>query len=73
MHEESSIARFGLIIEAKRRECGYTQQYLAHLVDESVVFVRLLEKGRLDPTLSDMAKLANEFNLSVFDLLNELS
>ena len=37
MRERESIVRFGQVIEAKRKQHGFTQQYLAHLIDESIL------------------------------------
>ncbi len=52
-----------------RRSRGLTQHALAHRAGLSTVWIIQMEKGRVDPSLSTLRKLAKALKLTVGELV----
>jgi transcriptional regulator with XRE-family HTH domain len=59
---------FGKRLRYFRRDRDLTQEQLAELVDLSVNFISMLEKGEAAPSFDTIAKLTNALNVDVGEL-----
>ena len=69
---EKLIAAFAKTLQARRRKLGLSQEELAFRTDLSMSYISLLETKNRQPTLTVMAALAKELQLSVTDLIREV-
>ncbi len=60
--------KFGKRLRYFRRDRDLTQEQLAELVDLSVNFISMLEKGEAAPSFDTIAKLTNALNVDVGEL-----
>ena len=60
--------KFGKRLRYLRRDRDITQEQLAELIDRSVSFISLLEKGESSPSLETIAKLAKALDVEVAEL-----
>jgi|GraSoiStandDraft_36_1057302.scaffolds.fasta_scaffold2526361_1 transcriptional regulator with XRE-family HTH domain len=59
---------FGKRLRYFRRDRDLTQEQLAELVDLSVNFISMLEKGEAAPSFDTITKLTNALNVDVGEL-----
>lgn len=69
---EKLIAAFAKTLQARRKKLGLSQEELAFRTDLSMSYISLLETKNRQPTLTVMAALANELELSATDLMREV-
>jgi transcriptional regulator with XRE-family HTH domain len=60
--------RFGQHLREIRLERGMTQERFAELLDISVDFLSLIERGRNAPSFETLDKIAKRLRISVVDL-----
>ncbi|WP_439144193.1 helix-turn-helix domain-containing protein [Planktotalea sp.] len=63
------IERFARALQLRRRECGLSQEELAHLAGLSTSYMSLLETRKRQPTLSALGALANALDLSLLEFM----
>ena len=63
------VKRFGRRLKALREAREFTQETLAKRAKISRVYVAQLERGRQDPTLSVLLRLARALKVDVADLV----
>ena len=69
---EKLIAAFAKTLQARRKKLGLSQEELAFRTDLSMSYISLLETKNRQPTLTVMAALANELDMSATDLMREV-
>ncbi|MHA6266486.1 helix-turn-helix domain-containing protein [Aliiroseovarius sp. CAU 1755] len=69
---EKLIAAFAKTLQARRKKLGLSQEELAFRTDLSMSYISLLETKNRQPTLTVIAALANELELSATDLMREV-
>ena len=62
------IHYFAVNVRYYRNKCGYSQEYLAELIDRTREHVNRLEKGRETIGFTTFIKLAQIFNVSLDEL-----
>lgn len=67
---ESAQSRFGSRIRAYRNDLGWSQEDLAERTGLHWTFIGRLERGKGNPTLKTMVKLAEAFSVQPKDLLD---
>lgn len=67
--EEKYQLAFGELVRELRKEKGLSQEKLAELSDLHVNYISFLERGKRQPTLSSLIKIAEAFNFSLSSLL----
>lgn len=67
--EELGLMDFGKILKEKRKENGYSQEYLAEKIGVSRVNISNYELGLKVPSLAVMWKLADFLNCSIDELI----
>ncbi|MFA9476956.1 helix-turn-helix domain-containing protein [Phycisphaerales bacterium AB-hyl4] len=70
--EDALLDRFGTAIRRLRSERGWTQEGLANAADLHRNYVGDLERGKRNPTLHVVAQLADAFELSLSELLEDV-
>lgn len=63
------IKAFAETLKAKRKEAGLSQEELAHRTEISVSYISRLETENRQPSLSVLSVLANEFGISISELI----
>lgn len=63
------IERFARALQLRRRECGLSQEELAHLAGLSTSYMSLLETRKRQPTLSVLGALAKALDLSLLEFM----
>ena len=64
--------QFSLDLRVARRQAGFTQRDIAHLLGMGQAFVSDLEQGRKEPTLRQIVKLSLIFGKSFESLFAEI-
>lgn len=72
MNPERLVARFGRIIERRRERAELSRKSLAELAGVDPTYIGLLERGRRNPTLVVMAKLATALGIDLEVLVADL-
>jgi transcriptional regulator with XRE-family HTH domain len=61
-------------LKEKRRNCGFSQEKLAEMVNVSTHHIATIETARNYPTLDLVERLANALNIEIYELfINQLS
>lgn len=60
---------FGERLKERRRACDMTQAQLAEQTDITAAYISLIERGRANPTLEMMVKLAETVGAKVWDMI----
>ncbi|MCT4672252.1 MAG: helix-turn-helix transcriptional regulator [Prolixibacteraceae bacterium] len=60
---------FGIHLQQLRKENGMTQERLAELADLDVTYISLLERGKRQPTLHTLEKVAKAFEIKTWQLV----
>jgi transcriptional regulator with XRE-family HTH domain len=68
----SILITFGENLRFHRKEKGLAQEKLAELADLDRTYISLLERGKRNPTLTCIAKLANVLAVGFDDLCAEV-
>ncbi len=63
------IERFARALQLRRRECGLSQEEVAHLAGLSTSYMSLLETRKRQPTLSVLGALAKALDLSLLEFM----
>ncbi len=63
------LRRLGENVRAARRERGLTQEDLAELLDISVAYVSLIERGGRNPPVTTVFAIAHALRVSPSDLM----
>lgn len=63
---------FGLLLQKKRKEKKYSQQYLADKAGLDRTYISLIERGGRSPTLTTLYKLSNALECETSELIREL-
>lgn len=61
-----NAADFGQIIRKRRRELGYTQEFVAEFTGVSVTYISQLERGKKTAEIEKAIMLANVLGLDLF-------
>jgi transcriptional regulator with XRE-family HTH domain len=64
----SLIVRFGRTVRKLRAEAGYSQESFADVVGVHRTYMGMIERGRGNPTLDMIAKIARGLDLNVAQL-----
>lgn len=64
--------RRGLRLKQLRQARGLTQDKLAALTDRSVEALSSLERGRAEPSMETLVRLAKAYNMKLVELLTHL-
>jgi len=64
---------FGLVLKKLRNEKGLSQEKLALNTDLDRTFISMLERGKRQPSLESILKLANSLNIPAHELIKEAS
>jgi transcriptional regulator with XRE-family HTH domain len=68
----SLIVRFGRTVRKLRAEAGYSQESFADVIGVHRTYMGTIERGRGNPTLDMIAKIARGLNLNVAQLLTKV-
>lgn len=60
----------GMRLREFRRSHGYSQERVAELADIASNYLSRIELGKENPTVDTMQKLANVYNIELWELLN---
>ena len=60
-----NAADFGQIIRKRRRELGYTQEFVAEFTGVSVIYISQLERGKKTAEIEKAIMLANVLGLDL--------
>ncbi|MET4695842.1 helix-turn-helix domain-containing protein [Endozoicomonas lisbonensis] len=60
---------FGAKLRSHRKENGFSQEVLAERTGLSRVYISCLERGKQDPSLKVLKKLAHGLGINVSDLI----
>lgn len=63
------IERFARALQLRRRECGLSQEEVAHSAGLSTSYMSLLETRKRQPTLSVLGALAKALDLSLLEFM----
>lgn len=66
------LKEFGEHIRTKRKELKMTQENLAYKSNLSVNYIRKLEKGLANPSLTTIRKISRGLNISIITISKEL-
>ena len=69
---EELVAAFARVLRRRRKARGLSQEELAFRAELSTSFISLLETRNRQPTLSAMAALARELDVSLTELVGEV-
>ena len=61
-----NAADFGQIIRKRRRELGYTQEFVAEFTGVSVTYISQLERGKITAEIEKAIMQANVLGLDLF-------
>lgn len=70
--ESDILARFGVRLRLRRQQLGLTQEKLAHNIGLDRTYISGLERGRRNPTLIVLERVACGLETSISDLLSNL-
>ena len=70
--EEKYQLAFGELVRELRKEKGLSQEKLAELSDLHVNYISFLERGKRQPTLSTLLKIAEGFGISLSSLIKKV-
>ena len=65
---QNARLRFGKTVRKRRRELDFTQEYLAEQADVARTYISNLERGKINPSLETIVKLAKALQISVSEL-----
>ena len=71
-HEIDLLRRLGVNVRQRRVELEFSQQALANAADLHRTFVTRLEKGTVNVSLINLARVARALQCTVIDLLRGL-
>lgn len=63
---------FGFVLSTRRKELGLNQEELAFRCKLDRTFISLLERGKRQPSLDTIFKLAKELQISPSELIKEV-
>lgn len=72
MNPERLVARFGRVIKKRREEAELSKKRLAELAGLDPTYIGLLERGRRNPSLVTMARLAGALRVHLDELTADL-
>ena len=61
--------KFGAAVRARRQKVGLTQERLAELTDLDPTYISGIERGRRNPSLRNIVKIAHALTTSVAKLV----
>jgi transcriptional regulator with XRE-family HTH domain len=64
--------RFGAAVRQLRAEAGFSQESFAYKARIARSYMGLLERGRVNPTLTTAEKIANSLKLTVGELMTKV-
>lgn len=65
VHSNPSLTKFGAAVRTRRRKAGLTQEKLAELTDLDPTYISGIERGRRNPSLKNIVKIAKALRTSV--------
>lgn len=68
--KKNILESFGTRVRELRKEKGYSQEYLAELVNLHRTYIGQIERGEKNLSLLNIEKLAKAFSMSISELLN---
>jgi len=72
LNPERLVARFGRVIKKRREEAELSKKRLAELAGLDPTYIGLLERGRRNPSLVTMARLAGALRVHLDELTADL-
>lgn len=72
MDEVTALTRFGLRLRALREEAGFSQEELAERAQVHRTYLSGIERGRRNPSLINLLRIAKALNLSISVLFEEV-
>lgn len=72
MDEVTALTRFGLRLRALREKAGFSQEELAERAQVHRTYLSGIERGRRNPSLINLLRIAKALNLSISVLFEEV-
>ncbi len=72
MDEVTALTRFGLRLRALREKAGLSQEELAERAQVHRTYLSGIERGRRNPSLINLLRIAKALNLSISVLFEEV-
>jgi transcriptional regulator with XRE-family HTH domain len=72
VEKETALARFGLRLRALREKAGFSQEDLAERAQVHRTYLSGIERGRRNPSLINLLRIARALNLSISALFDEV-
>lgn len=72
MDEDTALTRFGLRLRALREKAGFSQEELAERAQVHRTYLSGIERGRRNPSLINLLRIARALNLSISALFEEV-
>jgi transcriptional regulator with XRE-family HTH domain len=70
--EVTALTRFGLRLRALREKAGFSQEELAERAQVHRTYLSGIERGRRNPSLINLLRIAKALNLSISVLFEEV-
>ncbi len=72
MEKDTALARFGLRLRGLREKAGLSQEELADRAQVHRTYLSGIERGRRNPSLINLLRIARALNLSISALFDDV-